>query len=190
VSRRAAALPLLLVLLAGCGGGGEKAAPPAATAGSATRIEPPVHAPDFLLRDQDGKLVGPQLYRGRWTVVTFLYTRCPDVCPLIADHLAAAQRRARSLQVVAVSVDPAHDTPAAVRRFLAAHRTGPRFRYVTGTRRELARVWRRYHIAVLPVPGGTVSHSAASILVDPRGREQALFTSRVTARDVLSALAS
>jgi protein SCO1/2 len=177
----------LLCLVAGCGGA-RATAPPATTLGSAHAIDPPVRAPAFLLRDQDGKRVGPQLYRGRWTVVTFLYTHCPDVCPLIADHLAAAQRRNASLEVVAVSVDPARDSRAAVRRFLAAHHAGPRFRYVTGTKAELARVWRRYHIAALPGPDGTVGHSALSILVDPEGREQVLFDSRVTARDVLAAI--
>jgi protein SCO1 len=183
---------LLALVLAGCGGGKQAAAPtttaPSASAGFP--IDPPVAAPSFLLRDQDDRLVGPQLDRGHPTVVTFLYTHCPDVCPLIADQLASAQRADSRLRVIAVSVDPARDTRAAIRHFLAVHHTGARFRYVRGTRKALAPVWHRYHIAALPGPSGTVSHSAISVLVDAQGRERALFDSKITARSLLRAVAA
>jgi len=190
--RRLAAVALLACLLAGCGGGGQTPSAVTQTAptnGDGFAIDPPQAAPAFLLRDQDGRLVGPQTYRGHWTVVTFLYTHCPDVCPLIASRLAAAQRRDAGLRVVAVSVDPARDTRLAVRRFLAAHHAGPAFRYVTGTRRQLAKVWRAYHVAALPGPSATVSHSSISVLVDPAGRERMLFDSSITTAGVLRAAA-
>jgi protein SCO1/2 len=178
-------------VLAGCGSTSRHVeAPPAPPASAAVPIDPAVPAPAFLLRDQDGQRTGPQLDRGHWTIVTFLYTHCPDVCPLIANRLVAAQRANADLRVLAVSVDPARDTRAAVRRFLAAHRAGPRFRYVRGTRGELAPVWRRYHVAALPGAAGTVSHSAFSVLVDPAGRERALFDAQVTTRAVLRAVAA
>jgi protein SCO1/2 len=154
----------------------------------AIALTPSAPAPSFLLRDQAGAPTGPQRYRGHWTVVTFLYTQCPDVCPLIANQLIAAQRQDSDLRVVAVSVDPTGDTRRAVRTFLAAHHAGDRFRYVTGTRKTLAPVWRKYHIASLPGPRGTVSHSAVSILIDPKGDERFLLDSRLTARDVVAAM--
>jgi protein SCO1 len=183
--RRAAAL-VCVALLAGCGG--KTAAPPATTAHSdGFPVRPSVRTPPFLLPDQAGRRVGPQLFRGHWTAVTFLYTHCPDVCPLIADQLAAAQRRDRSLRVIAVSVDPARDTPRAVRRFVAAHHEGRSFHYVVGPRRALRRVWRSYHVAALPGPSGTVSHSAFTVLVDPAGRQRLLFDSHIRASDLLAA---
>ena len=188
---RLTALSVLVAAAAGCGGSGSGtttlSAPTSPTAGFVLSQRTP--APSFLLRDETGTLVGPQAYRGRWLVVTFLYTHCPDVCPLIANQLAAAQRANKDLRVLAVSVDPKRDTRTAVRSFLRTHHAGPNFHYVTGPRTALAQVWRKYHIAALPGPSGTVSHSAFSLLVDPQGRERVLFDSQVTARQVLTAVA-
>lgn len=182
---------VLACLAAGCGGARHAtstATPPAGTRGNAIAIDPPVAAPRFLLRDQSGALVGPQRYRGSWTAVTFLYTHCPDVCPLIASRLAAAQRHAAGLRVIAVSVDPKRDTRAAIRTFLTERHAGRNFHYVTGSRAALASVWRKYHIAALPGPAGTVSHNAVSILIDPQGRERFLLDSQLTTADVLAAM--
>jgi protein SCO1/2 len=190
--RRALLVAALVVGCAGCGGSAHKASPPprVASQGDGFVLHPPVAAPPFALGDQAGRPTGPQQDRGHWTVVTFLYTRCPGVCPLIAQQLGAAQRRNADLRVIAVSVDPKHDTAAARRKFLAARGLGPRFRFVSGTRAALQPVWARYHIAALPGPSGTVSHSSYEILIDPKGRERVLFDAKVTARAVLRAIAS
>jgi protein SCO1/2 len=122
-------------------------------------------------------------------LVTFLYTHCVDVCPLVAsalnDGLRSLPPSARShVRVLAVSVDPAHDTPAAVRRFVAEHRLLPQFRYLTGTLAQLRPVWQAYN--VLTVPGtNRVSHSAFTVLVDPHGLMRAYFDSSVTSSAVL-----
>lgn len=186
--KRLAVTAMLACVLAGCGAQHEAAPAKGTAPGAGFAIDPPTPAPAFLLDDEEGKPTGPQQNRGRWTAVTFLYTHCPDVCPLIVDQLAAATRQDRSLRVIAVSVDPARDTRTAVRRFLARHHAGPRFHFVTGSRKELAQVWRAYHIAALPGPRGTISHSAFTLLVDPQGRERQLFDAHVTARAVLAAL--
>jgi protein SCO1/2 len=176
---------------AGCGGApaaktvSHPAAPPVT---SGYVLHPSVAAPSFLLRDQLGRPTGPQQDRGHWTVITFLYTNCPDVCPLVANQLGAAQRSNADLRVIAVTVDPKRDTAKARSRFLAAHRLGARFRFVGGARTVVAPVWARYHIAALPGPVGTVSHSTYELLVDPKGRERVLFDAKVTARAVLRAM--
>jgi protein SCO1/2 len=189
---RRALLLAFVVVVAGCGG--SKAAkiehPPAQKPSEGFAIRPPVPAPSFLLADEHGRPTGPQQDRGHWTVVTFLYTNCPDVCPLIANQLGAAQRSNRDLRVIAISVDPKNDTAAARRKFLAAHELGPRFRFVSGTRAALEPVWAKYHIAALPGPNGTVSHSSYEILIDPQGRERVLFDAKVTARAVLRSIAT
>lgn len=189
---RRLALVVLVAACAGCGGASRPAAvkhPPPATMGDGYILHPPTRAPSFTLLDESGRATGPQQDRGHWTVVTFLYTKCPDVCPLIANQLGAAQRQNRDLRVIAVSVDPKNDTAAARTKFLADHELGARFRFVGGTRTALSPVWAKYHVAALPGPQGTVSHSSYEILVDPQGRERVLFDAKVKARDVLRAIA-
>jgi protein SCO1/2 len=185
-----AAVALLTVTLAACGG--------ASTSGTATTGNPrfrgiPVadaqRAPDFALRDQSGRLVRLSQLRGRFVVVSFLFTHCPDVCPLIANELGDALRQlgpARAgVRMLAVSVDPAHDTPASVRAFIAAHRLPPQFRYLTGTRRELAPVWAAYHVGVDPLRKQQIAHSAFEVLVDRSGTERLVYDTQVRARDVV-----
>jgi protein SCO1 len=183
---RLAVLAVVVLGCTACGSSPHKTAsgpPPSGYRGFVLR--PPAVAPDFRLRDQSGRLVGPGADRGRWLVVAFLYTHCPDVCPLIANNLGAAQRELPALVVLAVSVDPKRDTRAAVRRFLVLHRLGPRFRYLTGTRSQLRPVWTAYHVASTPGPKGTVSHSAFELLVDPKGRERLLYDSTLKAADLV-----
>jgi protein SCO1/2 len=150
-------------------------------------VDPPV-APEFSLRDQSGQLVKLSASRGRWAVVTFLYTHCPDVCPLIATQLNQALHRLGPLQleVFAVSVDPRGDTPGAVKRFVAARRLLPQFHYLTGSAAELRRIWRAYHIAVDPDSNSTaVLHSQLEILIDPGGREKLFYDARLKAADLV-----
>jgi protein SCO1 len=131
--------------------------------------------------------------RGHWVMITFLYTYCPDVCPVIAGNLNAALRSAPArrggLKVLSVSVDPARDTPAAVRRYVREHRLAPAFLWLLGTRAELERVWRAYRVAVLPDPGGTITHSSFELLIDPEGHERLVYDSGVKTADVVHDLA-
>jgi protein SCO1/2 len=189
----APSLALLLALIAAaCGSSkGPDAAATTTSAFRGTEIPSPrIDAPDFALRDQDGKVVRMAGQRGRAVVVAFLYTKCPDVCPLIAGNLNAALRRLGPLRpgtrVLAVSVDPKNDTPVAVRRYVRAHRLVPEFRYLTGTRAQLGRVWKAYHVAVVEnASGSTVGHTTFEVLVDARGVERALYDSHVSAADVV-----
>jgi len=175
-------VPLILgvLALAGCGGGGAKQTFDGTAISSA--------APSFTLHDQSGAPVSLAAQRGRYVVVTFLYTHCPDVCPVIAGMLnrvlqTPVAHRAR-LRVLAISVDPKRDTPAAVANFIRVHRLVSSFRYLTGTRAQLQPIWAKFHIASTPGPNGTVSHSAFEILVDPQGRERLLYDSDVTSAAV------
>jgi protein SCO1/2 len=189
--RRAALLAAAVaVLCAGCGGGGGTATveqPVRLFRG--TVLSPPVPAPAFTLRDQSGQQVSLAAQRGRYVVVTFLYTHCPDVCPVIAGNLNTALKspvaRRAGLRVLAVSVDPKGDTAEAVRRYVRERRLLPTFHYLIGTRARLGRVWKAYRIAVLAGPQATVTHSTVQLLIDPRGRERLTYGSDVTAADVI-----
>jgi protein SCO1 len=187
--RRVAPLVLAAVALAAAGCGSHRAAVmmPATTASPVNgyAIQPPMRAPSFSLTDQSGDEVGAQDDRGHWLVVTFMYTNCPDVCPLIADNIRAAMSRLPGLRAIAISVDPVHDTRTAVRRFLARHRLPGRFRYVTGTEAQLRPVWAKYNVAATAGPKATISHSSYEVLIDPQGKERILYDATMKAADLI-----
>ena len=123
-------------------------------------------------------------------LVTFLYTHCPDVCPVIAGNLNTALKspvaRRAGLRVLAVSVDPKGDTAAAVRRYVRERRLLPTFHYLIGTPRSArALSGRAFRIAVLAGPQATVTHSTVQFLIDPQGRERLTYGSDVTAAEVI-----
>lgn len=131
-------------------------------------------APDFRLTDARGGSISTKELSGRPYLVTFLYTQCPDVCPLIGEELRQTLELlgndARRVTVVAVSVDPKGDTPAAVRRWLRRHREPPNFRYATGSRAELRPVWDAYYAAPQHPAREESAHTANVWLIDARGR--------------------
>jgi protein SCO1/2 len=114
-------------------------------------LSPVTVAPPLELRNYLGRPVNIDSYRGKAVLVTFLYTNCPDVCPLIASNLRVAQNLMGSkvsskAQVIAVSVDPRGDTPKAIAAFLARHGMTGRMQYLVGSAHELARVWQAWGV--------------------------------------------
>ena len=95
-----------------------------------------------------------------------------------------AMRKLPDLRVLAVSVDPKGDTPAAVRNFIRVHKLPANFHYLTGTPAQLAPVWKKFHLGVEGGPKGTVSHNAFELLVDPKGTEQLLYDSALRAAQI------
>ena len=158
------------------------------TTDSATFVagEPPaLTAPPTSGRASDGSTIRLPSPAGRPAMVTFLFTECPDVCPLVARHIAAALDRAgpaaSGIDVVAISVDPSGDTPSAVARFLRRHNLEGRMQYMVGTRAELQPVWDAWQVAAQSedhhvAHGARRSvHSAPVIFIDGAGRQVARF---------------
>src|SRR5438128_832200 len=83
-------------------------------------------APDFHLTDQFGKAVSLSQFQGQPVILTFLYTHCPDECPLTAEKLHTLMQNlgsdAQHIAVLAVSVDPQRDTADAAITFSKAHK--------------------------------------------------------------------
>ena len=178
----------LTVAASGCGGKSHPKPQPVSFRGG-TIVNPP-RAPDFALRDQSGRLVGLSSFAGKLRIVTFLYTHCPDVCPLIASNLNQALRnlgpKRSDVRVLAISVDPRGDTAAAVRRYVKERHLLPEFRYLRGSARQLRPVWASYNIVSDPDrTDRAISHSAFEILIDRSGRERLFYDAKVTARAVV-----
>jgi protein SCO1/2 len=137
-------------------------------------VRPPgATAPDFELRDQDGKRATMAQYRGRPIAVTFVYSTCEDTCPALVDQVRGAlDDTGADVPLLAVSVDPANDSAARARRFLNERRMTGRARFLLGDERALAPVWRGY--GVQPQTG-RLDHSATVVLVDAEGRQRVGF---------------
>ncbi len=106
---------------------------------------------------------------GRPYMVTFLYTHCPDVCPLIGAELQAALRElgkeAKKTDVVALSVDPRGDTRSAVQSWLKVHREPANFHYLIGSEEELQPYWDAWHVGPQIAGDPDSSHTAVIYLI-------------------------
>jgi len=144
------------------------------TTGWAGFIRPPgATAPDFTLRDQDGKPATMEQYRGKPFAITFVYSTCEDTCPALVDQVRGALDDTDvDVPLLAVSVDPANDTEARAKRFLNERRMTGRARFLLGTRAELAPVWKGYGIQP---QSDALEHSASVVLVDADGIQRVGF---------------
>jgi protein SCO1/2 len=135
-------------------------------------------APDFTLTDQNGKPWSLSQERGYHGVALFFgYTHCPDVCPTTLAHLSEARRLLGAdrdnLRIAFVTVDPARDTPAVLKRYVALF--DPSIVGLTGAPDRLEPVYAAYRVWHQQLPHGDsaagylVSHSSAIYLIDRVG---------------------
>jgi protein SCO1/2 len=147
-------------------------------------FSPPSPAPPLQLHNYlGGRPVNIDSYRGRAVLVTFLYTNCPDVCPLITANLHATLEllgaRSSRVQIIAVSVDPRGDTRAAISAFLARHHMTGRMLYLTGTAHELARAWKAWGVGSerdVQQPQ-FINHSGLVYGISAAGKRTAIYAS-------------
>jgi protein SCO1/2 len=130
----------------------------------------------FTLTDQDGVEVTERDLLGRPSMIFFGFTSCPDICPStlldITNWLTQLGPDADKLNVVFVSVDPEHDTPARIKLYLSSF--DPRIRGFVGTETEIQKIAGAYGVRSKRVArndgGYTYSHSALIYLMDRQGR--------------------
>jgi protein SCO1/2 len=156
----------------------------AATAGNQPQfvgptLKHPSTPPAFALGDQNGHVVRIAGQRGKIALITFLYTHCPDLCPLTAQNLNDVLRSIgparRNVTVLAISVDPKGDTPSSVKTFVRNHRLLPQFHYLTGTSEQLQPIWDAYNVSALTPKGPDPDHTLYTLVVDRRGKARILF---------------
>ncbi|MFN3423872.1 MAG: SCO family protein [Novosphingobium meiothermophilum] len=155
---------------------------------------------DFTLTGKDGKPVRWSDFEGKYRVVYFGYTFCPDVCPV--DLLNIAQgvrlfgkehaRLAGSVVPIFITIDPARDTPEVVGRFAANF--GPEVVGLTGTQAEIDAVAKKWAVFHSRREGGTsdaylMDHSRGAFLMGPKGEPIALLPAEKDGKAVAAELA-
>jgi len=182
LSALALALVLVLILLLS-GSSGDSSAPPALSSVAASGFDGaaiPAGAPaqNFTLTDQNGRSVSLRDYRGQVVVLTFLSSTCGARCVVIAQQIRGAlDELPRPVPVLILSTNPAADTPASVRRFLAQMSLSGRVRYLSGPRARLQPIWKAYGVTPAGTAQAASERSAQVLLLDAQNRERVVFES-------------
>jgi protein SCO1/2 len=161
-----------------------EAAPPSPSSPAepliAGAFDPPHIAPEFTLTGSNGSGVTLSRYRGKVVLLTFGFTRCAAVCPTTLATLAQARRNlgnaASTVQVIYVTVDPARDTAALMKDYLAAF--DPTFIGATGDKSALASVMQKYGVTATKQGSGpdyAMAHTSSIFLIDPAGKLRGLM---------------
>lgn len=133
------------------------------------------YASHLAMKDVDGHPRTLDDFKGKVVFLFFGYTQCPDVCPTTMADLAAARKKlgkdGERVQGVFVTVDPARDTPAVLKAYLAS--MDPSFVGLHGTAEETAAAAKEFKVFYQQVPGQdgsyTIDHTAGAFVFDPQG---------------------
>jgi protein SCO1 len=143
--------------------------------GEIGRKEVHTPAPAFSLVDQDGQPFQFKPASGKLVLVNFIYTSCPDVCPLLTAKMAVIQRALEAEKndrylLLSISTDPTRDNPEKLRTYAAAFKADfRRWRFLTGSAKELAPVWQAFGVHVKDLGNGQVQHTNLTTLIDGKG---------------------
>lgn len=131
----------------------------------------------FTLTDQDGQVVTEKILEGKWSLVFFGFTYCPDYCPTTLGVLNAVQERmgdkAKNLQIVFISIDPERDTPQMLKDYLSSDGFPDGVIGLTGTPEQVAQVAKEYRAFYQKVGEGegyTMNHGLTVYLMGPDGK--------------------
>ena len=139
---------------------------------------------DAQFVDQNGTPVSIAGLHGP-TLVTFVYTRCPlpEFCPTIETRLSALQRAVRheaglaGVRLLAITIDPAHDTPSVLKAHAASRGMDPLVTYATGDVRAIDAFGRQFGLAVSRQDAaGGIDHNLRTVVLDARHRIVAILT--------------
>ena len=133
-------------------------------------------APNFTLTSQDINPVALADLRGKVVAVTFIYTECPDICPMLTQKMVQVQDElgadfGAKVAFVSISLDPEHDTPEVLKdyaQFWGAKPDG--WTFLTGSPEAVRDVTRRYRVFFAKKEDGSVDHTQLTTLVDAEGQ--------------------
>jgi protein SCO1/2 len=165
---------------------------PSGTGDGGTVAGVPIGGPFTLTDARTGAQVTDATYHGRWMLVYFGYTFCPDICPTDLQKMVAALGAmgagSAAITPIFITVDPARDTAAPLARYVALF--SPRLVGLTGSQAQIDAVVRAYRVYVQKLapesPGAAyvVNHSAFMYLMNPRGSLAGIFPPDIKAADL------
>jgi protein SCO1/2 len=145
----------------------------------------------FTLLDGAGHKVSDTNFRGRWTLIYFGYTHCPDACPTTLSAIGGAldkipAEKRKNFAVLFITVDPARDTPAVVGQYAKAF--GPEFTGLTGSQQALSDVELEYRVYAQrhDLKGGdyAMDHSSIIYVMAPDGHFAGLLDDSLSPADL------
>jgi protein SCO1/2 len=152
---------------------------------------------DFSLLDDNGKVFNPAQLQGRWSVLFFGFTYCPDICPTTMALLSQfydklKPEHASDTQIIMVSVDPARDDVAKLHEYVGYF--NPKFRGVTGEFLALQQFATSLNAPFSKIPGGgdnyQIAHSGSVAIVDNNGHYVGFFKEPLTLDKMLASYES
>ena len=169
-----------------------------AVSSAATTVEETLPSPamtgHFSLHTLDGRTVTNDSFHGKWLLVYFGYTNCPDVCPTVLNEIGVALHElgplAKKVQPVFITVDPARDKTAVLKKYLSSF--DPRILGLRGDGEETEAAAKAFHVYYRPVSLGnaqyTMDHSGFLYLIDPKGKFSTLLTGNLPGHDMAQTL--
>jgi protein SCO1/2 len=151
--------------------------------------------PDLKMTNQDGKPVVMNELKGKWTMLFFGYTFCPDICPTTLAQLRQIKSElpkdvVGKLQIVLVSVDPNRDTPQQLKQYLGYF--DPEFQGVTASVDDIQKLANAVSIPFIPAdtskPNYTVDHSGNLALLGPDGTQRGFIRSPLNNQKMIAQL--
>jgi protein SCO1/2 len=144
----------------------------------------------YALTDQDGKPRASTDFRGKYQLVYFGYSFCPDVCPTTLAVMAAALDKMgvdqNRIVPVFITVDPARDSPPVLKKYMAAF--GPRFVGLTGSAQQIAQVEKEFRVYAKkqPLADGNygMDHSSVIYLMGPDGKLVSFYDEAISPEDL------
>jgi protein SCO1/2 len=151
--------------------------------------------PDVKMTNQDGKPIAMNELKGKWTMLFFGYTFCPDICPTTLAQLRQIKSElpkdvVSKLQIVLVSVDPNRDTPQQLKQYLGYF--DPEFQGVTASVDDIQKLANAVSIPFIPAdtskPNYTVDHSGNLALLGPDGTQRGFIRSPLNNQKMIAQL--
>ncbi len=138
--------------------------------------------PDFRLRNQDGRAIHLDQFRGKTLLLTFIYTRCPlpNFCPLVTHNFAVIDRQLAAnpalyakTHLLCVSFDPEHDTPERLRAYGAQYIGGEVFAhwdFAVPSKPELVEMAKYFDVGITHGANDSITHTLSTTLIGPQGK--------------------
>jgi protein SCO1/2 len=156
-------------------------------------------APDFALTDENGQPFELSDLRGKWILLAYGYTHCPDVCPLTLSHLRDVKKaidpNGEEVQVVFVTIDPERDTPDIMHKYVGHFdkQFPQKFKGLSGTPDEIAAAAKPYNVKYEKketgsADGYSMAHTAEVYLIDPKFNWRMTFPFGVKAEEIAADL--